>query len=54
MSHDTILNYYETNFELVQHHGWDLDTIECMPAFERRLYIDLLVKYLEEQKEKEK
>tara|TARA_B100000212_G_scaffold96278_1_gene70716 strand:- start:928 stop:1098 length:171 start_codon:yes stop_codon:yes gene_type:complete len=40
----------ETNFSLMQHHKWSLSDIEQMMPWERDVYVNYLVKYLEKQK----
>jgi hypothetical protein len=41
-----LLNYYKTNFALVQHHKYSLTEIEGMIPFERDIYVDMLLEYL--------
>jgi len=36
----------------MQHHHYSLTELESMLPWERNIYIDLLVKYLEEEKER--
>lgn len=38
-------------FALVQHHKYSMTEIEDLIPFERDLYVDMLMKHLEEQKE---
>ena len=38
--------YYETNFAMVNHHGWSLEEIENLMPWERDVYSTLLVNYL--------
>ena len=52
MSHDRLSNYYFTNFQLMQHHNYSLWEIENMIPWERQVYIGLLKKWLEEEKER--
>jgi hypothetical protein len=52
--HDSLENYYVTNFSLMQHHKYSLTELENMMPFERKIYISLLVNYLEEEAEKAK
>ena len=40
------------NFALMQYHKYNLVDIENMIPFEREIYISLLVKHLEEEKQK--
>ena len=50
--YDTLSNYYQTNFALMQHHKYSLTELENMLPWERTIYVDLLVKYLKEEKER--
>jgi len=52
--HDSLENHYVTNFSLMQHHKYSLTELENMMPFERKIYISLLVNYLEEEAEKAK
>lgn len=52
LSHDSLANYFQTNFALLQHHKYSLSEIENMMPWERQVYIDLLLKFLDEEKEK--
>lgn len=48
MIHNSLENYYGTVFALVQHHKYSITEIENMLPFERDIYVDMLVKHLEE------
>jgi hypothetical protein len=50
--YDTLKNYYETNFALMQHHKYSLTELETMIPWERSIYVGLLVNYLKEEKER--
>jgi len=50
--YDTLRNYYETNFALMQHHKYSLSELENMMPWERSIYVSLLIKYLQEEKER--
>ena len=41
-----------TNFGLMQHHNWGLTEIENMIPWEREVYVELLLGWLEEEKER--
>lgn len=51
-SHDSLVNYYETNFAMIQHHKYSLSELESMMPWERRIYIELLIQHLKEEKER--
>lgn len=52
LGHDNLMNYYKTNFALMQHHKYNLTDLENMMPWERMLYVDMLkqhIKQLEQQ-----
>lgn len=51
-NYDNLMNYYKTNFALMQHHKYSLFEIENMIPWERFIYVDLLKEYLQEQEKK--
>ena len=51
-SHDNLGNFFQTNFALMQHHKYSLTELDNMMPWERQIYIDMLVKYLEEERER--
>lgn len=54
MGHDSLVNYFQTNFSLMQHHHWSLSEMESMIPWERHVYIDLLQSFLKEQEQRAK
>ena len=48
--HTSIDIMLETNFALIQHHKWSLSDIEDMLPWEKDVYVNYLVKFLEKQK----
>ena len=50
MYHVTIDSMMETNFSLMQYHKWSLSDIENLIPWEKEIYVNYLVKYLEKQK----
>jgi hypothetical protein len=46
-----VVNYYKTNFMMMQHHKYSLTELEDMIPWEREIYIGLLIQHLEEEKE---
>jgi len=50
--HDTLRNYYMTNFSLMQHHKYSLTELESMMPWERDVYVAMLTQYIEEENEK--
>ena len=49
LSHDSVENYFKTNFGLMQHHKYSLTELENMIPWEREIYISLLQQYIEEE-----
>jgi hypothetical protein len=47
-------NYYELNFALMQHHKYSLEDINEWLPFERDIYVNMLLKHLEKEKEQAK
>jgi hypothetical protein len=54
LSHNTLANYYQTNFSLMQYHKYSLSDIETMVPWERDIYVKMLVDYLEKLEEESK
>ena len=57
LSHDSVYNYYKTNFALMQHHKYSLTELENMMPWEREIYMGLLTEWIKEENkriEKEK
>jgi len=54
LSHNTLANYYQTNFSLMQHHKYSLSDIDGMIPWERDIYVKMLVEYLEKLEEETK
>jgi len=52
LSHESLANYYKTNFALMQYHKYGLAEIENMIPFEREIYVSMLVQHLEEEKQR--
>ncbi len=52
LSHDSLQNYYKTNFALMQHHKYSLEELDNMIPFEREIYVTLLINWLEEENER--
>jgi hypothetical protein len=48
LGHDKLINFFKTNFNLVQHHKYSLYDLEHMIPWERIVYIDLLKQHIKE------
>jgi hypothetical protein len=44
-------HYYQIIFGLAQHHKWSVSEIEGMMPYERDLYFEMLLAFIEKQKE---
>ena len=53
LSHITLGSYYKLMFSLVQHHKYSISDIETILPYERDLYVEMLVEYVEEQNTKQ-
>lgn len=51
LSHDNLVNYYQTNFQLIQNHNYSLYDVENMIPWERDIYLTMLMDQLKQQKE---
>ena len=54
LSHDTLGNYFQTNFALMQHHKYSLSDLEKMVPWEKTMYVTMLLRFIEEENEKTK
>lgn len=54
LSHENLLNIYNTNFMLMYQHNMSLSELENMMPWERDIYISLLVKHLQEKEQRRK
>tara|TARA_B100000401_G_scaffold434037_1_gene373541 strand:+ start:796 stop:978 length:183 start_codon:yes stop_codon:yes gene_type:complete len=49
MYHDSLENYMENNFSLMQHHNWSLSDLENMIPWEKQTYIKMLQNLIEKR-----
>ena len=54
LSHNSLENYYLTNFAMIQHHKWSLTELEDMLPYERDIYVGMLQNWIQEENEKMK
>lgn len=54
MSYNNLINYYRTIFSMVQHHKYSITELEEMAPYERDLYFDMILEFIEEQKNQQK
>ena len=53
LCHNDLTSFYQINFNLMHHHKYSLKEIEDMIPWERDIYINLLIAYLKEEKDKQ-
>lgn len=47
LGYDTLMNYFRTNFTLMQEHRYSLSDIENMIVWEKFIYLDMLKQYIQ-------
>ena len=52
--HDSLENYYKTNFALMRHHKYSLTELENMMPWERDVYVNLLIAHIQEEERRQK
>lgn len=52
LSHESLVNYFQLNFALIQHHNYSLTEIESMIPWERDIYVSMLINHLKEERDK--
>ena len=51
LGYDTLMNYYKTNFSLLQYHKYNLSEIEAMIPWEKFIYIDMLKEHIKHEED---
>jgi len=54
LSHETLGNYFQTNFAMMQHHKYSLTELDNLIPWEKQVYVDLLLKYLDDEAQRVK
>lgn len=54
LSHESLENYYKTNFQMMQNFNYSLTELDDMIPWEREIYLILLMQDLEEKRERNK
>lgn len=54
MSHNTLENYFKTNFSMAQYHKYSITEIENMVVYEKDIYVEMLMQHLKEMEERRK
>ena len=52
LSHNSLENYFRTNFAMMQHHKFSLSEIENLMPWEREIYLSLLQQFIREENER--
>lgn len=47
LGYDSLMNFYRTNFTLMQDHKYTLSDIENMIVWEKFIYLDMLKQYIQ-------
>jgi len=51
LCHISLGDFYQMVFALAQHHKYSISDVEGMVPYERDLYFQMLINYIEKQKE---
>ena len=51
LSHNNLMAYYKNVFSLAQHHKYSIGDIESLMPYERDLYMDMLIEFIESTKQ---
>jgi DNA replication initiation complex subunit (GINS family) len=54
LSHTSLALYYQKIFSMAQHHKYSITDLEAMLPYERDIYFDLLIDFIEKQKEEQR
>ena len=54
LSHDTLTNYYQVNFQLLNNFNYSLDEVEGMIPWEREIYLTMLMDDINEKNQRAK
>ena len=54
LSYESLVGYYQSNFQMMHHHNYSLSELENMIPWEREIYQKMLIQHLEEEKERRK
>ena len=51
LGYDSLMNYFKTNFSLMQHHKYSLSDIENLIPWEKFIYVDMLKQHIKNQED---
>tara|TARA_R100000030_G_scaffold39004_2_gene29199 strand:- start:1955 stop:2116 length:162 start_codon:yes stop_codon:yes gene_type:complete len=46
------MDYYNTVFQLMQHHKYSLSEIDLMIPWEKEVYVSMLIEFIKEEQDK--
>lgn len=49
--YESLKNYFQSNFSLMQHHKWSLNELDGLIPWEKQIYVKMLVDHIKEQNE---
>ena len=52
LSQESLFNYFNMNFSLMQHHKYSLTELENMIPWEREVYITMLLQHIKNENER--
>ena len=52
LSHTSLMDYYNTGFQLMQHHKYSLSEIDLMIPWEKEVYVSMLIEFIKEEQDK--
>ena len=52
LSNESIKQYYQTNFAMMQHHKYSLTELDEMMPWERERYVGLLMEHIKKENER--
>lgn len=47
--YDNLASFFQMNFQMSLHHGYDIQTLEAMLPWERALYIDMTAAWVQKK-----
>jgi len=54
LSHDSLVNHYRLNFELIYQDRFTLEELDNMIPWEREVYVNMLINKIKEENERRK
>ena len=54
LSHDSLVNHYQTNFAMMHHYHYSLTELDNMMPWEREIYVMMLTQHIKEENERAK